>query len=66
MSDIALVVNKWTIYPEELKDKGLIGRTMWDIIWCDVSACRDKKAYLELVEATAKEIIERVKEGGEK
>ena len=51
------------ISPDDLRDKGLTGRIMWDILLCDRKACRDKESYLELLEGTAKEIIERVKKG---
>jgi len=50
------------ISPDELRDKGLVGRIMWDIMLCDVRACTNKKAYLFLLEETAKEIIERVEQ----
>jgi len=64
-NEIGLMISGWSIYPSELKKKGLIGRIMWDIAFCDSDGCRDKKAYLELLEATAKEIIERIR-GGKK
>ena len=57
------MIGDWTIYPSDLKDKGVVGKIIWDIAFCDPSGCRDKEAYLELLESTAKEIIERI-EGG--
>ena len=57
-----LMIGEWTIYPSDLKNKGLIAKIMWDIVFCDPHGCRDKEAHLELLEHTAKEIIERVKE----
>lgn len=50
------------VNPAELKPKGFVGEIMWDIAFCTPSACRDQKAYMELLEYTAKEIIEKVKE----
>ena len=52
------------ISPDELK-KGrddLTARIMWDIMLCDVSACRDKDAYVKLLEATTTEIIQKITE----
>jgi len=63
MNEIGLVVSGWTIYPSELRRKGLVGRIMWDIAFCDPDGCRDKEAHLELLEATAKEIVQRIKGG---
>jgi len=34
---------------------------MWDIALCDVRACRDKQAYMKLLESTAKEIFEKLR-----
>ena len=36
-----------------------VGRVMLDIVFCSPNSCRDKKAFLELVEYTAEEIIKR-------
>ena len=44
----------------ELKSKGLLGKVMYDIVCFDQTSCRDNDAYLELLEHTAKEIIEKV------
>lgn len=63
MNEMGLMVGEWTIYPSELKGKGVIGKIMWDIAFCQADGCRDKEAYLELLESTAKEIIERIKGG---
>lgn len=58
---LSLVVGGWMIDPSELKRKGLVGRIMWDIAFCQADSCNDKQAYMELLEETAKEIIIRVK-----
>ena len=60
MYEPSLKVREWDIYPSKLRNKGLVGKIMWDIAFCDPNGCRDKEAYLELLEATAKEIIERI------
>lgn len=49
------------IDPDELRPKGLTGRIMWDIAFCQTTVCRDKDAFMELLEHTAKEIIDRVR-----
>lgn len=46
--------------PSELKQKGFVGEIMWDIAFCNPSSCRDKEAYMELLEHTAEVIIEKV------
>ena len=61
VSEMGLQVGEWTIFPSELRAKGLVGRIIWDIAFCNPAGCRDKEAYLKLLEATAKEIIERVR-----
>jgi len=38
------------------------GRLMWDICNCDRKCCRDKEAFIDLLSATADEIIERFKQ----
>lgn len=65
MFEMGLIFDKWTIFPSELKKKGAVGRIMWDIAFCNPNACKDKKAYLELLEMTAKDIVERIKGGGD-
>jgi len=45
--------------PAELKLKGFVGEIMWDIAFCTPDTCRDKEAYMELLEHTAKEIIKK-------
>uniref|UniRef100_A0A6H1ZF51 Uncharacterized protein n=1 Tax=viral metagenome TaxID=1070528 RepID=A0A6H1ZF51_9ZZZZ len=46
---------------KDLPDKEPIRSIMVDIIGCDASCCGNKKAYLRLVKATAKEIVKRYK-----
>ncbi len=38
-----------------------VGKIMLDIVFCSPDNCRNKEAFLELVEHTAKEIIKFVK-----
>jgi len=49
------------ISPDDLKGRGLIGKIMWHILLCDRKCCRDKESYLELLEETAKQIIQEIK-----
>jgi hypothetical protein len=61
MSELEIIVGDFTISRKDLPD-GLVGRIMLDIIFCQAECCRDKQAFLELLEHTAKEIIRKVRE----
>lgn len=60
--EIVFMQKDWEIRPSELNNKGLVGEIMLDIIFYDPNCCRDKESYLELVEETAKDIIQKVVE----
>lgn len=49
------------ISAKDLPDKEPLRSIMSDIVCCDPSCCRDKKAFLGLVKHTAEEIIKRYK-----
>ncbi len=39
----------------------LFGEIMWDIAYCNPENCANKKAFMELLEQTTKEILEKAK-----
>jgi hypothetical protein len=45
---------------QELKEKGFLGKIMYDILCFSTTGCRDKEAMMELLEFTAKDIISQV------
>lgn len=56
---IEIQCGKFSVGKKDLPD-GIIGKIMLDIAFCQPDGCRDKKVYLELLEDTAKEIVDKV------
>lgn len=54
------VGNNIFIDADKLKTKGLLGKVMWQIAFCQSYNCQDKDAFIKLLEYTANEIIKQV------
>lgn len=58
------MINNFFLEATELPD-GLLGEVMWDIVFFTSFASCEKELFLEQLEGTAREIIEKVKKRDE-